>query len=176
METKEERALLEAFDTNADALFRHASFRIGDRERAYDLTQETFLKAWNYLRGGGTVAHYKSFLYRILHNLIIDEYRKKYSVSLDEMLEDEASAPAVEALLSNDDGRENEERIDERVLVEKIRSHIPELPEQYRVAVTLRFIDDFSIGEIARTIGVSENVVSVRLHRGIAKLRALCQI
>ncbi|MDO8481788.1 MAG: RNA polymerase sigma factor [bacterium] len=176
METQEERDLLEAFDANADALFRHASFRLSDRERAYDLTQDTFLKAWDYLANGGAIKHYKSFLYKVLHNLIIDEYRKKSSRSLDELLEDEAVAPSVEALLSEGSARETEERVDERVLVEKIRSFIPELPEDYRVVVTMRFVDDFSIGDIAKTIGASENVVSVRIHRGIAKLRALCQI
>ena len=81
MKKAEEKAFLEAFESYSDALFRHASFRISDRERAYDLTQDTFLKAWDYLAGGGTVKQYKSFLYRILHNLIIDEYRKKKSSS-----------------------------------------------------------------------------------------------
>lgn len=167
---------LEAFDAHADSLFRHACFRLSDRERARDLTQDTFLKAWDYLEGGGEIQNIKSFLYRILHNLIVDEYRKKSSGSLDELLEDEAVAPAIEALMSEGSALETEERVDERALVEKIRSFIPELPEDYRVAVTLRFIDDFSIGEIAKTTGVSENVVSVRIHRGIAKLRTLCQI
>lgn len=176
MASQQEKMFLEAFDAHADSLFRHACFRLSDRERARDLTQDTFLKAWDYLEGGGEIQNIKSFLYRILHNLIIDEYRRKSSGSLDELLEDEAVAPAIEALMSEGSALETEERVDERVLVEKIRSFIPELPEDYRVAVTLRFIDDFSIGEIAKTTGVSENVVSVRIHRGIAKLRTLCQI
>ena len=91
-------------------------------------------------------------------------------------MENESAAPAVEALLSEGSVHETEERADEQELVEKILSHIPQLPEYYRVVVTLRFVEDFSIGEISKTIGVSENVVSVRIHRGIAKLRALCRI
>ncbi len=170
---KEEQAFLEAFESHTDALFRHALYRLSDRERAYDLTQDTFLKAWDYLAGGGEIRQYKSFLYRILHNLIIDEYRKKRSVSLDEMLADEASAPAVEALLSEGSVREVEEKFDEETLLEKVRARIPELPEHYKVALTLRFVNGFSTGEIAETTGVSENVVSVRIHRGLAKLRAL---
>ena len=79
MESREEKLFLEAFDTHADSLFRHACFRLSDRERARDLVQDTFLKAWDYLRGGGEIQNIKSFLYRILHNLIIDEYRKKSS-------------------------------------------------------------------------------------------------
>jgi len=176
MNSKEEKKFLEAFEAHSDALYRHAYFRLSDKERAYDLAQDTFLKAWDYVAGGGEIKQYKSFLYRILHNLIIDEYRKKKTGSLDELLENETAAPAIEALLSEGGVRETEEAYDEVVLIDTIRSRIPELPDDYRVALTLRFIDGLSTGEIADTIGVSENVVSVRIHRGVAKLRTLCNI
>lgn len=171
---KEERAFLEAFEAHADALFRHAFFRLSDRERAYDLTQDTFLKAWDYVVEGGEIRQYKSFLYRVMHNLIIDEYRRKRSSSLDALLEDETAAPAVEALLSEGSAHEVEEELDERGLIKRVRQRIPELPEHYATALTLRFVDGLSTGEIAEAVGVSENVVSVRIHRGVAKLRELC--
>jgi len=176
MESKAEKAFLEAFDAHADALFRHALYRISDREKAYDLTQDTYLKAWDYVSQGGDVRQYKSFLYRVLHNLIIDEYRKKPTRSLDEMLENETSGPAVEAMLAEGSLQEAEEKLDQEGLLDQIRSRIPELPEHYRIALTMRFIDGFSTGEIAEAIGVSENVVSVRIHRGVAKLRELCNL
>ncbi|HWP61117.1 MAG TPA: RNA polymerase sigma factor [Candidatus Paceibacterota bacterium] len=174
MQTPTEQAFLQAFDDYADALFKHAFFRVSNRERAQDLVQDAFLKAWDYVQSGGEVREYKSFLYRILHNLIIDEYRKKKSSSLDEMLENEAAAPAVEAMLAEGSVREAEEALDEETLIGRVREKIADLPDQYRVALTLRFIDGLSTGEIARAIGVSENVVSVRIHRGVAKLRLLC--
>ncbi len=176
MESQAEKAFLEAFEAHADALFRHAFFRISDREKAHDLTQETFLKAWDYVSKGNEVQQYKGFLYRILHNLIIDEYRKKRTVSLDQLLEDESGAPAIEARLSHGSVRESEEALDEQMLADQVRSRIPELPEHYRVASTLRFVDGLSIGEIAETVGASENVVSVRIHRGLSKLRTLCNL
>jgi RNA polymerase sigma-70 factor (ECF subfamily) len=174
MDSSEEKAYLQAFEAHADALYRHAYFRLSDRERAYDLVQDTFLKAWDYVAGGGTIRQYKSFLYRILHNLIIDEYRKKKSGSLDELLENESVAPIIEEMLSEGSVHETEQAYDDEALAEKIRSRIPDLPEDYRVALTMRFIDGLSTGEIAEMVGVSENVVSVRIHRGVAKLRALC--
>ena len=176
MGSKEEKTFLEAFEEHSDALFRHALFRLSDRERAYDLTQDTYLKAWDYVTGGGEVRQYKSFLYRILHNLIIDEYRKKRSTSLDELLENETMAPIVEAKMAEGSARETEESMDEQALFDSVRSRIPDLPEQYRIALTLRFIDGLTTGEIAETVGVSENVISVRIHRGIAKLRTLCNV
>lgn len=176
MKSRDEQAFLEAFGEHADALFRHAFFRLSDRERAFDVVQDTYLKAWDYVVGGGTIRQYKSFLYRVLHNLIIDEYRKKRSSSLDELLENETIADAVEARMSEGGLRETEEALDESILVESIRSRIPELPEDYATVLTLRFIDDLSTREIAEAVGVSENVVSVRIHRGVAKLRTLCNI
>lgn len=172
----EEKAFLLAFEEHSGALFRHALFRISDRERAYDLVQDTFLKAWDYASGGGEVRQYKSFLYRILHNLIIDEYRKKRSGSLDALLEDEATAGWVEAKMAEGGLRETEEQLDERALIGELRARIEAMPDQYRVALTLRFVDGLTTGEIAEAVGVSENVVSVRIHRGIAKLRALSNI
>ena len=74
MERGQETAYREAFETLADPLFRHAFFRLSDRERAYDLVQEAFLKTWDHLVAGGEVRHFRSFLYRTLNNLIIDEY------------------------------------------------------------------------------------------------------
>jgi RNA polymerase sigma-70 factor (ECF subfamily) len=176
MHTREEQAFLEAFETYSDALYRHAYFRISDSERAYDLAQETFLKAWDYVQGGGQVEQYKSFLYRILHNLIIDEYRKKKSGSLDALLENETTASATEARLAEGSLHEVEESMDEAALLETVRSRIKDLPVPYRDVLTMRFVDGLTTGEIAEAIGVSENVVSVRVHRGIIKLRTLCNV
>src|SRR3954465_6401952 len=83
-----QKAFLEAFDQYADALFRHACLRLSDRERARDATQDTFIKAWDYLVHGNEVREWKSFLYRVLNNLIIDEYRKTRELSLDALVEE----------------------------------------------------------------------------------------
>jgi RNA polymerase sigma-70 factor (ECF subfamily) len=176
MEKQEEQAFLAAFEEHADALFRHALFRLSDRERAYDVTQDAFMKTWDYISNGGMVNQYKSFLYRTLRNLIIDEYRKKRPRSLDELLDDESAAPAVEARMAEGSREETESSLDEAQLIGEVKERIEELPEHYREVLSLRFLDGLSTGEIAEAIGVTENVVSVRIHRGIAKLKLLCNI
>ena len=167
-----EKAYLEAYDAYSDALFRHAHFRISNRERALDLVQDTFLKTWDFVHGGGRVDQYKAFLYRILNNLIIDEYRKKKSSSLDEILENDTGE--MEARLSDGSVRETEEKYDEVSMLKEIRAHIPELPDTYRDVITMRYIDCLTPREIASLMSISENVVSVRIHRGTHKLRELC--
>lgn len=163
-----EEAFLAAFNEHSDALFRHAFFRLSDRERAVDLVQDTFIKAWDYVRGGGDVKSPKGFLFRILNNLIIDEYRRSKTQSLDQKLEDN---PGLESLLAEGSLIEVEEAADEQALLEKVKDAITELPEEYRTPVTLRYIEGFSPKEIARLIGSTENAVSVRIHRAMLKLK-----
>lgn len=172
MSSSAEEKFVEAFDTYADALFRHAYFRVGNRERATDLAQEAFIKTWDYVREGGEIRSWKSFLYRVLNNLIIDLYRKAKEESLDALLEQDT--PTHSHLIAEGSRSETEERFDETLLIEKVRAHIPRLPESYRIPLTLRYVDGFSPKEIASLLGISENVASVRIHRGVAQLRTWC--
>ena len=57
----------EAFEAYSDELFRHASIRLSDRERAMELTQETFMKVWVYAqKGTADIKQLRPFLYRTL--------------------------------------------------------------------------------------------------------------
>src|SRR3989344_8292978 len=91
-----------AFETYNDELFRHASMRIKDRDRALELTQECFLKVFEYAKKGGEIRELRPFLYRTLRHLIIDEYRRKKSVSLEQIAEGREDM-SVEALLPPDE-------------------------------------------------------------------------
>ena len=172
MNTPSEQAYLEAFDEFADALFRHAYFRLSERERALDLTQETFIKTWEYIRAGNEIRSWKSFLYRILNNLIIDEYRKKKTESLDALAE--VDPVRAEVYVATDSRAEKEDRLDSELLIEKIRTYIPRLSPEEQGAITLRYIDGLTLSEIARLEGTTQNVISVRIHRGIEHLKKLC--
>src|SRR3990167_10551210 len=78
--TKEQ--FIDAFEKHSDELFRHATMRLSDRERAVEITQETYLRAWDYVRRGTEVREMRAFLFKTLRNLIIDEYRKHKNHSL----------------------------------------------------------------------------------------------
>ena len=147
--------------------------RLPDRDRALDLTQECFLRAWGYVQRGEEIREMRPFLFRTLRHLIIDEYRKAKSFSLDEMLEGDEGG-TIEAMLPRDDTNTLEaafDRFDGARAVEAIRK----LPDLYREVITMRYVDSLTIGEIAESLGESENVVSVRLHRGLKKLRTLLE-
>ena len=158
-----EAQFLKAFDEYADALFKHCFFRVSDREAAKDLAQESFARAWDHVAQGKEVRDYRAFLYRIANNLIIDFYRKKKAVSLENISDAEKNT------LFYDERREREIEDDARRVLLEIRK----LPEDYQNAVTMRYIDGLTPKEIAVLTGESENVVSVRVHRGAEKLRAI---
>lgn len=162
------------FDSHSDELFRHAFLRLSDRERALELTQETFLKAWNNVSRGEEVRQPRSFLYRILNNLIIDEYRKHKSQSLDAMLENEETSTAVEAELLRDEVDIEEEAMTRFEGARALKA-LEQLGEAHRSVLVLRYIDGLSPREIADSLGESENTISVRIHRGIKKLRVLLE-
>lgn len=162
------------FEQHSDELFRHALLRLSDRERALELTQETFLKAWKYASGGQEIRQHRSFLYRILNNLIIDEYRKHKTQSLDAMLEHEETQTYVEAELLRDDTDSLEAAM---VRFDSARAVVAleQLGDQHRTVLVLRYIDGLSPKEIAESLGESENTISVRIHRGIKKLQHLLE-
>jgi RNA polymerase sigma-70 factor (ECF subfamily) len=162
-----EERFLKAFEDYSDALFRHASIRISDRERSIDLVHDTFTKVWSYVRAGHRIESYRSFLYKVLNNLIIDEYRKHKEVSLDALLAqegvDEGSFPELsesttEALAATIDGQ-------------RAFALLGDLPDEYREVIIFRFVDGLGPREISDLIEESENVVSVRLHRALKLLR-----
>lgn len=165
-----EKQFIDAFERHSDELFRHASMRLSDRERAVELTQEAYLRAWEYVRKGGEVREMRAFLFKTLRNLIIDEYRKHKSYSLEAMVESE-EGESVETILPTDESNTLEAAMGRhdgrRVLIA-----LYNLKEPYREALVLRYVDGLTPREIAEVIDESENVVSVRVHRGLKKLRA----
>ena len=155
-----EADFLAAYDEHSDQLFRHALMRVRDREIAKDVVQETFSRAWLYLSQGKRIDYVRAFLYRVANNLIIDMSRKKRSSSLDKLMEDDGFEPRDE--MAKDPAEVPAAR--EAVAL------LTGLDEIYRTAITMRFIDEMSPKEIAKKLGVSENVVSVRIHRGLERL------
>jgi RNA polymerase sigma-70 factor, ECF subfamily len=153
------QAFLRAYEEFADALFRHSFFRVSNREVALDMVQDTFMKTWNHMNKGGDVENFKAFLYTTMNHLIIDYYRKSKSGSLDALLDDgfDTEDVSVDTLQSAE--------------MSIVMKSLDTLNDSDRNLVVKRYIDGLGIGEIAGSLGESENVISVRLHRAMEKLK-----
>lgn len=157
----ESMSFLDAYDQYADAILRHCQYRVFDRERARDLMQEVFLRAWEYHRRGGDIRNMRAFLYRIANNLIIDESRKKREASLEHMQE-----------TGFDPGQENVSFLHARIDCSPVIDVLCSLDENYRKILIMRYVHDLSPREIARITGESSNTISVRIYRGLRQLRS----
>jgi len=159
-----EKQLIEAYNNYSDGVFRYGVFKLSDRELANDLVQETFLRAWKFMVKGGRIDNYKAFLYKIMSNLVIDEYRKRTDpASLETMHEEEGFDPPF------DDTHRWMDQIDGMQAIKMIRR----IPLPYSEAVFMRYVQELSLSEIAAITGKRENTVAVHVHRGLEKLKEL---
>lgn len=163
----------DAYTRFNDELFRHCALRISDRERALEITQEAFMRTWEYVEKGNVVAEYRPFLYRTLKNLIIDEYRKHKTQSL-ESLVDETEGGSIEALLPPDETNTLEAAVN-RFEGKKALASLKEMPDSYKEVLSMRYVEGLSPKEIASILEENENAVSVRIHRGLKKMKDLLQ-
>ena len=160
----QEQQLIDAYQNHSDALFRYCVFKVSDRELANDPVQETFVRAWQYLVKNGTVDNFKAFLYKIMTNLVIDEYRKRAAPdSLETLREEEGFDPGID-----DTGRWID-MIDGAQAIAMIQK----IPAPYGEAVFMRYVEELSLSEIAAITGERENTIAVHIHRGLEKLRVL---
>ena len=85
-ETKEDLLIL-AHNDYRKILSKYSFFRLHNYALADDVVQDTFMRTWIYILKGGEINAMKSFLYHVINGLIIDEYRKKKTLSLDALID-----------------------------------------------------------------------------------------
>jgi RNA polymerase sigma-70 factor, ECF subfamily len=140
----------------------YAFSKIHDHSTGDDLVQDTFIKTWRYLVRNGKIHIMKAFLYHVLNGLIIDEYRKHKATSLDTLIEKgfEPSIDDSDKLLNILDGKAA------LILIER-------LPEKYKKAMRMRYVQLLSLKEMSLITGKTKNSIAVQIHRGLEKLKLL---
>jgi RNA polymerase sigma-70 factor (ECF subfamily) len=150
------------------ALYAHAYGRLGSHEAAEDAVQDTLLRAYRALPSFNGDLRLRAWLHRILTNVCHDEgNRRRRQAGLIDKLE------ALPVELAADP-------IDETVLHDTVRvmsEALADLPESYREALVLRYVDGLSFREVAETTGISEENARARVHRGrLALNKALARV
>jgi len=158
-----EKMFLEAYTQYSSKIYKHIFFRVNNSQTAQDLTSETFLKTWRYLREGNKIENIKNFIYRVAHNLIVDHY-KNNSRHKEVSIEDLTEEPATDS----SDFLESFHLSFECEYVLKI---IPTLPEAYRQIITYRYIDELNVLEIKKITGYSLANIYTLTHRALKMLK-----
>ena len=150
-----------------DSLYNTAYRMTRSAEDAEDLVQETFFKAYKYYDKFEEGTNLKAWLFKILKNTFINNYRKKKlepkSVEFSD-IED-----SFEKIVRHDPGEEPsdpESRFLANVMDEGVKKALEALPSDYRMVVILADLEDFSYKEIAEILECPVGTVMSRLYRG----------
>ena len=136
---------------------------------AEDLVQETYLRAYRGFGGFKEGTNLKAWLYRILTNTFINQYRsakrKPDQVDLDDV-EDLYLYRRLGGREAAMAGRSPETEVLESMPETAVKEAVESLPEQFRMAVLLADVEGFAYKEIAEILDIPIGTVMSRLHRG----------
>lgn len=142
-------------------IHRYLRRRLASEEEVQDVHQQVFLSAYSALRAGVEPVRFKSWLYRIAHNVCVSELRARKPVAV--QLEDQPG------LASLRDDAERGSREDLRELIDDLAN----IPKPQSSALLLREINDLSYAEIADTLHLPIATVRSQIFRARASLNAL---
>ncbi|MFL6201696.1 MAG: RNA polymerase sigma factor [Thermoanaerobaculia bacterium] len=159
--TGDRDAFADLVDRHKDAVVNYLTRLTGNRDRAEDLAQETFLRLFRSAGGYTEQGLLRGYLFRIATNLVRSEERREKRLRL--LLpflgggkHDEPAAPS--GLLRQELHRE-------------VSSAVAQLPLRYRVPLVLHEIEGWAYADIARELGCREGTVKSRIHRGRQHLK-----
>ena len=160
----DQAAFAELYEMYYDPIYRYVSFKCGNRIEAEDLSGEVFVKMIESIhtfkfRG----FPFTSWLYRIAHNVVVDNFRRKGR---------RPTVPLDNAINAASDAHSDLERLAEISLtMREVVIAMDNLTDLQKEVVTLRFAAGLSIAETAKAVGRKENAVKALQHAGIRKLR-----
>ena len=155
------------YEQYLDPIYRFIYYRVSDEQEAEDMAEEVFIRAWNNLpdiNRRSEIQNFRSWLYRIARNLVVDRYRKK-----------DLEVELGERIIPEDPLQQPDSLVQQSQQSNTLREAIRSLEEPYREVLVHRFVNDLSHSETARLMGLQENHVRVLQYRALKKLRSVLE-
>jgi RNA polymerase sigma-70 factor (ECF subfamily) len=168
-------AFRELFDAHKDRVWTIALRFTGDESAARDVTQQVFLKLFTNIAGFRHESNFKTWLYRLVANECMDEFRKRRRLIPLDFLRP-SFTPASSGGGDEDFGEVElkdwrqeplqEERLAQLETSEAVLAALMQLKPKLRMAIVLKYFEDLSYEQMAEALGCSMGTVASRLNRG----------
>jgi RNA polymerase sigma-70 factor (ECF subfamily) len=153
-----------------DVLYSYGLYLTGDQDSANDLLQETFLKAFRFFDKFEEGTNARAWLYRIMRNTFINEYRRVKR--LPDLVEYDEQISSYQMLPREAEETDLRHQINGELFDDEIAGAISALPEKFKSVIILRDVEDLPYEEIADALDIPIGTVRSRLHRARAILFA----
>ncbi len=161
----DKEALAWIYDTYYDAIYRYIYHHLGHVQTAQDLASDVFRRFLQALRnGGGPTRQLNAWLYRVAHNLFVDELRRRNY--RDHQTLDNVTGDALE-----DTDADPDSLIWTATTRSEVREALLDLTDEQRQVIVLKFLQGLSNAEVADILDKTVGAVKALQYRGIKALR-----
>ncbi|CAN5372255.1 RNA polymerase sigma factor [soil metagenome] len=141
----------------------------GNREDAEEITQDSFLKAFKSLSGFNRTSKFSTWLYRITFNMAVSKTRKKKVFFQDIYYENSSEVKTEVADFPS-------EELEKTEIKKILEAAMNQLSQDDNLLLTMYYMEEMSMAEVAEITGLEENNVKVKIHRARKKLHQLLKI
>ncbi len=151
------------YNTYLTPIYRFIYFRVKQKDEAEDLTQAVFVKAWQALGTYQDQGHsFSAWLYRIARNTIIDYWKKRKDIIVEDV-----------STVSFDHGTDDalEDEVYTGQMMDLVREHMHHLSEEQQTILTLKFINELTNTEIEEITGKTQEAIRALQYRALKALK-----
>ncbi len=160
------REFVKFYDKYVSRIYRFVRLKVNSSQDSEDLVSEAFFKFWgNINENKDKIDNPRALLYKIANNLVIDFYRKKSRT--------EVSLDPEDSVLAKIEAKANlskKANLDADMV--QIRKALKKLKNEHQDIIIWRYLDDFSVKEIAQITEKPEGTVRVQVHRALKSLKS----
>ncbi|MCB0749058.1 MAG: RNA polymerase sigma factor [Ignavibacteriae bacterium] len=148
-------ALEQLYEVNFNSLYRFIRFKVNTNEDAEDICSESFIRAFSNIKKFREKSSFKTYVYTIAKNLIIDYYK-----------ETNKTLPLNDDVVSDDNNLGKSKSV-----TKEIKEIFSKLDKKESEILELRYLTNLSVKETAIVLNLSESNVKVIAHRAIEKAK-----
>lgn len=153
-------------------LFRYLLYITGDKARAEDFFQETWIRVLERGHQYDGKSKFEAWLFAIARHLVIDWQRTKKAQSLDALTDPEQERPLQ---LPNESEPSPLHQVLAQESEQNVQASLAKIAAIYREVLVLRFQEELQIEEMAGVLSIPVSTVKSRLYRGLEALRGALQ-